>query len=408
MNFSRNLPRILGMVMVIALLAGCGAPAAAPTATQPLPPLPPPPQKPLPPPQSPLPPPTPAATVGKEDQDGLFQFVRTVQVTPDDQYLTGAFARINFVPATGRFAVTFGGELAQPAGGCPGKVFSYKEYTTEMEYTGKSGIFSCDISDAGSVMVDNAYFFAAMANKQGQIGWHLLKIDAANWKILIDTFFAMDRPKEADGDPMVAYVNGQIDISSGYLPTGNPPDLLSPSAGFGTHHQFFSTDLQFQEKRILSDTPHVHGSYMVYTDGVYHLVTADAYAGDVIVMRYDQDWKYLGSKALIRQAHFSTGLAYDDGRFYLAYTDTSQRTDPGFFPVHLNIRLAAFDREWNLLDDAAVTEFAPEDGRQPGRPWVILHGNHLYVSYDVDTTDPATHEEYLQWQANVSIFELEL
>jgi hypothetical protein len=70
------------------------------------------------------------------------------------------------------------------------------------------------------------------------------------------------------------------------------------------------------------------------------------------------------------------------------------------------VRLAAFDRDWNLLDDQAVTSFTPSDHRQPGRPWLMLHGTKLYVSYDVDTVDPVTQEEQLQWQAFVSCYEL--
>lgn len=71
------------------------------------------------------------------------------------------------------------------------------------------------------------------------------------------------------------------------------------------------------------------------------------------------------------------------------------------------MRLAAFDRDWNLVDDVAVTNFTWDDLRQPGRPWVMLQGNRLYVSYDCDTIDPDTHQEMLNWQALVSIYEIE-
>jgi hypothetical protein len=275
-----------------------------------------------------------------------------------------------------------------------------------MQEIGESGTFACDPADSGSVMVDNTYYFAAMTRRSEQIGWHLLKFDAVNWTASVDTFFPIDYPKEGDADPMVAYVNGQVDISSAYSVSGKPPGPDTPAGSYGTHHQFFSTDFQFIDKKILTDTPHINGSSMVYVDGVYYLVTANLYDGNVIVMRYDKDWNYLGVKTLIEQAHWSTGLVYDGNRFYLAYTDTSQRTQPGFFPVYLNIHLAAFDRDWNLVGDVAVTNYTPADNRQPGRPWVILHGNRLYVSYDLDTRDPGTHQEQMKGQAIVSIYEL--
>jgi hypothetical protein len=54
----------------------------------------------------------------------------------------------------------------------------------------------------------------------------------------------------------------------------------------------------------------------------------------------------------------------------------------------------------------AITNFTYLGDRVAGRPWVILHGNLLYVSYDVDKMNSTTHEEEKLWQAYVSIFEI--
>jgi hypothetical protein len=145
---------------------------------------------------------------------------------------------------------------------------------------------------------------------------------------------------------------------------------------------------------------------MLYLDGVYHFVTADAFFADVVVMRYDTRWNYLGVKTLAEDGHFSEGLAFDGQRFYVAYLDTSQRTPPNSLPVNLNVRLAAFDREWNRIEDIAVTDFTWADLRQPGRPYLLLDGQQLYVSYDCDTIDPDTHQEDLKGQAYVAMYEI--
>jgi hypothetical protein len=405
MNNPKFLQQVIGSLLTIVFLVGCGAPSATPppsptfpggpTLAQPVQPSIAQPVQ-----------PTLVQPAQPTGQPGFFKFIQTVQVTPDANFPNGGFARINYVPAIDRFVVTFGGQLAHPQGGCGEKGYSYKVYTTDMQETGESGTFSCDPVDAGSVMVGNIYYFAGMAKVSEQIGWHLLKIDATNWKTLVDTFFPLDYPKEGEADPMVAYVNGQIDISSAYAVSGKPPDNNTPAGSYGTHHQFFSTDLQFLGKKILTDPPQINGSSMVYVEGVYYLVTANIYSGDVILAKYDKDWKYLGGKTLVKQAHWSTGLAYDGQRFYLAYTGTSQRHGPGFLPVFLNIHLAAFNRDWNLISDIAVTNYTPEDNMQTGRPWVILHGNRLYVSYDLDTRDPVTHEEQLKGQSIVKVYEL--
>jgi hypothetical protein len=232
--------------------------------------------------------------------------------------------------------------------------------------------------------------------------------DALTWTKQAEYTCGLDfadpgNPTEMPGDQMVAFVNGQLDVSSQYNATHTMPGL---ETGAATHHRFFTPDLEFLGKRILSDTPHICGSSMLFLDGTYYLVSADAFFGDVVVMSYDADWHYLGAKTLIRQAHWSTGVAWDGQRFYLAYMDTSQRTPPNSLPVCLNVRLAAFDRQWNLIEDVPVTSFTWADLRQPGRPYLLRHGSRIYVSYDCDTIDPITHEEERKGQAYVAVYEV--
>ena len=77
-----------------------------------------------------------------------------------------------------------------------------------------------------------------------------------------------------------------------------------------------------------------------------------------------------------------------------------------FFPVYPNVRLAVFDRDWNLVHIENVTDFTRSDQKKGGRPWVILHGDLLYVSYDVDTVNETTEEEEMKWQAYVSVYRI--
>jgi hypothetical protein len=58
------------------------------------------------------------------------------------------------------------------------------------------------------------------------------------------------------------------------------------------------------------------------------------------------------------------------------------------------------------VHDEAITNFVYGGDRKGGRPWVIRHGNLLYVSYDVDTVNMTTREEEKKWQAYVTIFEI--
>jgi hypothetical protein len=337
----------------------------------------------------------------------LFTFNRTVQVTPDGEYLTGSFPRIGYVPATDRFVVTFGTKRSVEKGACNGSGYVYKEYTAGMQETGKSGDliryndFQCEAGDSGSVMDGNDYYLATVPQGPGYpYGWRLTKFSAIDWTILADINVSLDDPHEANTDPSVAFVNGQLDVSNQYNPDG------MWQQGDGSHHNFFSADLTPMDKKYLTDSPHISGASMTYVDGIYYIISADSYPGDLVVLKYDRDWKYLGMKELIKQAHWSQGVVFDGRNFYVAYLNTSIRNESGFFPVYPNAHLAAFDKDWNLLEDVAVTNFTRSDNKKAGRPWVVLHDNRLYVSYDVDTVVPGTEEERAEWQAYVSIYDL--
>jgi hypothetical protein len=336
----------------------------------------------------------------QDESTGLFKFIKKVEVTPDAQYLTGCFSRINYVPATDRFVATFGGMLAEPSK----KGFSFKEYTTDMVETGNSGVFANDVADAGSIMIENTYYHAGMSAQEGIIGWNLCKYDAVNWNPLIEVFYPLvGFPRERECDPMVAFVNGQIDVSAQFNDNenGDPPPEFT--IGAATHHHFFSLDFEFLSFRVLNEPQHICGSSMIYVDSLYYFISANAFVGDVILMIYDHNWNFIDSKVLAEDAHWSTGLAFDGQMFYLAYINTSRKTEKCWY---LNTRLAAFDRNWNLIEDIPVTDFTSADSKLAGRPWVIHHDNHLYVSFDVDSIDANTFEEMHNWQAYVSVYEL--
>lgn len=380
MSTLKFLCKVMAMTLIIASLTGCNAPGVTPAL---------------------LPPPTQAQPgLGRPS---LFKSIRTVQVTPDDLFLIGGFARIGYIPATDRFAVVFGTHLAHPSGGCELGAHAYKEYTADMEPTGKSGVLNCGVGDGGGTMVDNVYYDVSMYREGDLVGWRIIKYDAVTWKSLANIFYTIVPPKEGDGDPLVSYVNGKLDVASGYTEDAKPPPQ---DEGAASHHNFLSPGLVLQDKKRLSDTPHRSEGSIIYVDGVYSYVTSTSYTGDLIVMRYDQDWQYLGSKMIRKQAHFPTGVAFDGQRYYLAFLDTTQKNGARFFPYYPNVHLAAFDRDWNLMDDVAVTNFAPP-GYMTGRPWVILHENRLYVSYDVAPLEAGTGKELLdQIEAYVGIYEL--
>jgi hypothetical protein len=308
-------------------------------------------------------------------------------VTPVGNYQWGAFSRIGYVPGRDRIIVTFNTQLGQPEGYCTDVGHAYREYTTDMVATGNMGLIHCvgGGMDTGGLLAGNDYYYTYQAPgpDPGTSGFDLIKYDAVSWKELARTFHALDSTKndygmraEDFGDPMIALVNGQVDVSSTYFsPTAEP----IPLGSYGTHHQFFTTNLQFTGKQILSETPHINLSSMVFANGVYNFVTGTSLVGDLIVMRYDQSWNHLETKLLKQKSVTSEGVAFDGKRFYVSYIDVPCTEMGG---CYMNVRLAAFDSNWNLLDDIAVTNFTPDNHKQPGRPSLTLQNGRIYVCYD--------------------------
>lgn len=345
------------------------------------------------------------ASTTVEAQQPPIEFVRSIQVTPNDELLTGSFARINYVPATNRFVVTFGTKASTEPNTSLGAGYAYKEYNLEMQETGDSGLLewyvnASEAGDSGSCMVGSTYYCAFVSQVNPVYGWTIIKYDAANWTRLGEEVFALDNPNQGNLDPCVAYVNGQLDICNQYNPSGIWQE------GYSSRHYFFTADLEPIGMITTDDIPHISGASIIFEDDIYYYVSASDYAGGLVLMKYDSGWNYLGMKALIPQAHWSQGLVSDGRYFYLAYLDTSLRESESFFPVYPNVRLAVFDRDWNLVQIENVTDFARSDCKKGGRPWVILHGNLLYLSYDVDTVNATTEEEEKKWQAYVSIYKI--
>ncbi len=397
MNNLKFLQRLAGVLVAAAVLAGCAAPTAAPI--QPPPPPPPPPSPPTFQPPAPQPPTyaPPTVPVG----GSLFKLVKEVEVTPSGNYLNADFARIGYVPGIDRFVVTFGTMLNQAEGGCANesfdafmgvyKEYAYKEYTSDMEETGKAGIVSCHAtSDTGGLFIGNDFYLASAETRNNVEGWNLAKFDALTWASQVDFFYPLADSQMRAGDPTVAFVNGLIDFSG----------VNEGSAG-GTHHNFFTTDLHFVNQRNLSDVQNNGFSSLISQNGITYFLTSqagmDGAPWSVIVMQYDPNWTYRGVKTLIEHAATPQGLAFDDSRYYVAYTE---RTDG--FPFAENIHLAAFDINWNLVDDIALTSYTLQDQTSSIHPWLILKDNRLYVSYSQNA--PAGGIESLQ--SYVKVYEL--
>lgn len=349
-------------------------------------------------------------------------FLSEIVVTPDDTFLYGAFCRVNYVEKTDDFFVSFGGSSPivpfdpekdkYRAGGAEGgNGYSYKKYIKEFESTGENGVLINKGGDAASVMAEGYYFILTGGPK----GWQITKMDPTTWETVKTVDIEIDAQHEATNDQMLAYANGFL-IASSLWSGDNAEGLLDqtktdPTQGTGTHNHIFTTDLEPVDYFILDDTEHINGSYVVYVDGVYNYITSTAYFGKIIIMQYDEEWNYLGTKTTEEYGQWAQGAVYDAAseKFYVAYIDLGEIIDGKISPQSSpNIALGIFDKDWNLLENVKVTDYKTrEENVATGRPSVIMQDSKLYVSYDVESFTPETHEENKDWQCTVKIYDME-
>ena len=332
----------------------------------------------------------------------MLKLIKHVEVTPDENLdIIGAFCRINYVPKVDNFLITFGGTSKDK--GTQG--YGYKWYTRDMEFTEEGGLFEDRGTDTASVMIGNTYYFLTDA---GEDIWALKKYDPINWTLLGETLILRDPNKEPGNDFMLADVNGMLNVAGLYIADAETvidQRKIDPYIGEATSHRFFSEELEVLDNRVLTDMPHINASSMVFVDGVYNFVTSTAFFGDLIVMQYDSSWKYLGSKVLAEWGNWPMGTVYDSNLelFFVSYISVENIVNKNGFR---NIRLGIFDASWNSITDIAVTNYDQDSFTQSGRPSVILHDDHVYVSYDVSTVSPEGLRENEDWECAVNVYEI--
>ena len=329
------------------------------------------------------------ATSGQTSEE-IFNFNRTVQVTPDTNFLTGALGYIHYLPSRDCFIVMLSSELEHSIGGFEGKCTAFKEYTTDMQETGHFGVIGVSPGDMTTRMVDSTLFMVSMATREDTIGWELSKYDAITWMLMKKIFVPLLFPVEQDGGPTIALLGNKLDITGEYL----IDSLLDDTRA--SHHHFFTKNLMPLGTKYITDTSHTPEVSIVDMDSVYYMLASTTFFGDLFMMQYDTLWKFLGAKNLGVPGRFPTGVAYDDHRFYIDYLAVP-------YP---NIRLAAYDYDWNLLEDIAVTNYSESDNLKPDSPYLLMHDDRLFVSYVIDSLDPVTHIEKRKWQAYVSIYDV--
>ena len=338
----------------------------------------------------------------------VFKFIKTIQITPDTNYpnyKNGTLGYIHYIPKTDRFVVMIATFLEHSECGCDGKGVAFREYYSTMEPTGRSWIINCASADVTSEVFENYLYAVYMTagppspttGKMEWVGLRLEKYDPESWVKLGGVDIPLSEPDstiyEADGGPTLSFVNGLIDVTAEYIIGG----ITNNPIGRGTHHHFFTTDLEPRGTMILipprypSHCPEV--SIVETLGGNIYLFASTSTFGNLCMLHFDSTWNCLDYKTFPLAGGFPTGVVNSGERWYVAYIDYSHAT----FMGDQAIRLAVFDNGWNILLDTAITTPAPH--KRSDSPWAMLHDNYLYVSY-------VEYEGNDTGQAYVAIYDL--
>lgn len=333
---------------------------------------------------------------------------KELEITPTDDYATGTFCRFYYDENKSEFFATFGtgqGQIGSEnyiGGGEGGQGAAYAYYSPDMKATGETGYYIYGGGDLATNKIENFLYHLS----GGKDGWKISKFDISTWKKVDEESIKLDK-NQGGNDEMLASINGLLDASSGYGEEANGADTSNekkdPTVGIYTHHNLIDESLKLVDSFVLKDVRHANGSSMIYVDDVYQFVSTTAFFGDLLVMQYDKDWKFLGSKTLIEKAQWPQGLVYDEKteRYYVAYLAVDGRAS-----FEVQAMLAEFDKDWNLLSNTALTDY--DEKYMAGRPSVMLHEDKLYVTFDKESLNSSEKETEpnKDWQCQLSVLEI--
>lgn len=336
-------------------------------------------------------------------QAPTLSLINSYSLTPNSVDTIGAFSRIYYHTPRNKFYVIY---AARPANsGLPsGQLtnFAWREYDANMNFTGNKGTLPSQTGagDFAMVMVDSTYYHITLASPTAN--YKITKYDD-NFTVLSSKTITLNACS-SNIDQELNYTNNKLIIGAMYESNICPP-VNPPSPTMTPQSEILQYDLNLNalsSTTILSQNKVTWGASMIFNAGNYYEITMDNFNNrDLYAYKYDANFNYVNKTLLHSDGQWSQGVLWNNGYYYVAHHTGEHNRG--------NVLIGIYDNNWTLQNTTTVTAFAVQcntcgTSYNANRPFLMLKGNYLYVSYDIEKYTNWVNAK--DWQAGVKIYQI--
>lgn len=332
--------------------------------------------------------------------------------TPNTDDSAGVFCRTFYDAARDKFYTVYCGRQGTSG---PMNIYRWREYNSAYTYTGVNGILPGVTSDGDFAMqqVGTEYYHISAS---GSWDFKLSRFDE-DFNLINSVTFTLDS-SDSRADMLLNYCNGHLVIGAMHVPGEYHPTMPMQTALWQPVMHKWEYDLNLNQVGTDVYLSHVFttwGASCIYNNNTYNIVTMRKWPQySFNVYRYDTNWNYVDSVHLNIDGQWSQSVIWDGTSYFVAYHSGNEHRAG-------NITVAAFDASWNLQYDTVITSnpnfvmnvSPPLNTTEynANRPYAIMKGDTLVISYDVDSYQlisysPKLFQESQQWQAHVDFWRI--
>lgn len=340
-------------------------------------------------------------------QAPTLSLLNSYSLTPNPTDTIGAFARIYYHQPRNKFYTIY---AARPAGSAlPSGMltnFAWREYDINMNFTGNKGTLPgfTGAGDFACVMVDSTYYHLTNlgSTTSGVLKYKLTKMDD-NFATLATQTITLNA-RDSNIDQLLNYTNGRLIIGAMQDSSAMPP-TTPPLPTYNPNVHIFQYDLNLNPitpDKVLTPKAYSWGASCIFNAGNYYILTTNSISTHTLYCyKYDANFNYQSTTQISNDGQWSQGVLFYGGYYYLAHHKGDHNRG--------NVSIDIYDINWNPVNTTTVTNFAIPTttgaiSYNANRPFLLMVGTKLYVSYDIEQYILPVNQK--NWQAAVKVYQI--